>query len=106
MGKSKISYSWIINGFDAKINQDSKDNVIYKIHWSYKANKGSHNADINGSDFVEYNADSFIEYKDLKKSDVIGWLEAKLDVAKMQKSLSDQIALKEAPVDVMLIPEW
>ena len=106
MGKSKISYSWIINGFDAKINQDSKDNVIYKIHWSYKANKGSHNADINGSDFVEYNADSFIEYKDLKKSDVIGWLEAKLDVAKMQKSLSDKIALKAAPVDVMLKPEW
>ena len=106
MGKSKISYSWVINGFDAKISHDSKDNVIYKIHWSYKANKGNHNADINGSDFVEYNADSFIEYKDLKKSDVIGWLEAKLDVAKMQKSLSDQIALKEAPVDVMLKPEW
>ena len=59
-----------------------------------------------GSDHVEYNADSFIEYKDLKKTDVIGWLEAKLDVAKMQKSLSDKIALKEAPVDVMLKPEW
>ena len=106
MGKSKISYSWVINGFDAKINHDSKDNVIYAIHWSYNANKGDHNANMIGSDQVEYNADSFIEYKDLKKSDVIGWLEAKLDVAKMQKSLSDQIALKEAPVDVMLKPEW
>jgi formyltetrahydrofolate synthetase len=98
MGKSKISYSWVINGFDAKISQDSKDNVIHSIHWSYNANKGDHNANMIGSDQVEY--------KDLKKSDVIGWLEAKLDVAKMQKSLSDQIALKEAPVDVMLKPEW
>ena len=106
MGKTKISYSWYIYGFDAKINQDSKDNVIYKIHWCYKANKGNHNADINGSDFVEYNADSFIEYADLKKSDVIGWLEAKLDVAKMQKKLSEKIAVKETPTDVMLKPEW
>ena len=40
MGKSKISYSWVINGFDAKISHDSKDNVIYAIHWSYNANKG------------------------------------------------------------------
>jgi hypothetical protein len=62
MGKSKISYSWVINGFDAKISHDSKDNVIYAIHWSYNA--------------------------------------------KMQESLSGQIALKEAPVDVMLKPEW
>ena len=106
MGKSKISYNWVINGFDAKISHDSKDNVIYAIHWSYNSNKGDHNSNMIGSDHVEYNADSFIEYKDLKKSDVIGWLEAKLDVAKMQKSLSDQIALKEAPVDVMLKPEW
>ena len=106
MGKSKISYSWVINGFDAKISHDSKDNVIHSIHWSYNANKGDHNANMIGSDHVEYNADSFIEYKDLKKSDVIGWLEAKLNVSKMQESLSGQIALKEAPVDVMLKPEW
>jgi len=106
MAKTKISYSWVINGFDAKISHDSKDNVIYSIHWSYNANKGDHSANMIGSDQVEYNADSFIEYKDLKKSDVIGWLEAKLNVAKMQESLSGQIALKEAPVDIMLRPEW
>ena len=106
MGKSKISYSWVINGFDAKISHDSKDNVIYAIHWSYNANKGNHNANMIGSEQVEYNADSFIEYKDLKKSDVIGWLEAKLDVAKMQKKLSEKIALKETPTDVMLKPKW
>lgn len=106
MGKTKISYSWIIDGFDAKINQDSKENVIYKVHWSYKANKGNYNADINGSDFVEYNADSFIEYADLKKSDVIEWLESKLDVSKMQKSLKEKIALKETPTDIILKPKW
>ncbi|BCV04524.1 MAG: hypothetical protein CM15mV88_130 [Caudoviricetes sp.] len=89
-----------------QISHDSKDNVIYAIHWSYNANKGDHSANVIGSDQVEYNADSFIEYKDLKKSDAHWLVRRKTRCCKNAKSLSDQIALKEAPVDVMLKPEW
>ena len=106
MAKTKISYSWHINGFDAKINYDSKDDVIHTIHWCYKANKGDYYADMIGSHSIEYDKDNFIEYKDLKKSDVTKWLESSLDVASMQKGLSARISKKENPVDKILRPEW
>ena len=101
-----IKYDWHINGFDAKISHDSKSNVIYAVHWKYWGKDGDHSSDIIGSEHFEYNADSFIEYDKIKKEDVIGWLEAKLDIAKMKESIKSVIDDKKDPKDIMLIPEW
>ena len=106
MAKTKISYSWVINALDAKIKEDSKDNVVYNVHWNYNANKGDHNANMIGSFGVVYDKDNFIEYDKLKKSDVIKWLEAGLDVDSMKSNLSGQIDKLENPVDVVLRPSW
>jgi hypothetical protein len=106
MAKTKISYSWVINALDAKISQDSKDNVVYSVHWNYNANKGDHNASMIGSYGVVYDKDNFIEYDKLKKSDVIKWLEAGLDVDSMKSNLLSQIDKLENPVDVLLRPSW
>ena len=54
----------------------------------------------------QYYKDNFIEYDDLQKSDVIEWLEAKLDVDSMKANLSDQISKLENPTDVVLRPSW
>ena len=59
-----------------------------------------------GTYAVEYDKDNFIEYKDLKESDVIGWLEAGLDVDSMQQNLADQISKLENPTDIVLRPSW
>tara|TARA_R100000742_G_scaffold1785_1_gene328 strand:+ start:809 stop:1129 length:321 start_codon:yes stop_codon:yes gene_type:complete len=106
MAKDKISYSWQINALDAKIKEDSKDNVIYNVHWSYCANKGDYNVNSIGTFYLKYDKDSFIEYDKLKKSDVIGWLEAGLDIVSMKDNLSNQINILEKPVDVILRPDW
>ncbi len=103
---NKISYSWVINALDAKISQDSKDNVIYNIHWGYNANKGDHNANMIGTYSVVYDKDNFVKYADLKKSDVEAWLEAGLDVDSMKLNLKGQIDVLENPVDVVLKPSW
>ena len=106
MATKKIIYSWVINALDAKIKEDSKDNVIYNIHWGYYANKSDISVSMIGTYAVEYDKDNFIEYDELKKSDVISWLEAGLDVDDMKENLSNQIALLEKPVDVTLRPNW
>lgn len=106
MAKAKISYSWVINALDAKIKEDSKDNVVYNVHWGYNANKGDHNVNMIGTHSVAYDKDNFVEYSELKKSDVEGWLEASLDVDSMKSSLAGQISVLENPVDVTLRPNW
>ncbi len=106
MAKTKISYSWVIQALDAKISQDKKDNVIYNVHWGYNANKSDHNLNVYGTYGVVYDKDNFIEYDKLKKSDVIKWLEAELDVDSMKSNLSGQIDKLENPVDVVLKPSW
>ena len=105
------SYDWKINQLDAKIKQDGKDNVIYTVHWSYIAKDDSEPdkfmASSIGTHSVEYkDGDSFIEYADLKKSDVVGWLEAGMDVDSMKTNLDNQISLQKNPVDEYLHPDW
>tara|TARA_R100000329_G_scaffold61945_2_gene55174 strand:+ start:1416 stop:1736 length:321 start_codon:yes stop_codon:yes gene_type:complete len=106
MAEKKISYSWVIHALDAKLKEDKKDNVIYNVHWGYHAEKGDYKSDMIGTYGVEYDKDNFIEYDELQKSDVISWLEAGLDVDSMKENLSNQIAVLEKPVDVVLRPDW
>jgi hypothetical protein len=105
------TYDWKINQLDAKIKQDGKDNVIYTVHWSYIAKDDSEPdkymaSSIGASPVVYKDGDPFIEYADLKKSDVVGWLEADIDVDAMKSNLDSQIALQKNPVDEYLHPNW
>ena len=105
------TYDWKISQLDAKIKQDGKDNVIYTVHWSYIAKDDSepdkYMALSIGTLSVEYkDGDPFIEYADLKKSDVVGWLEADIDVDALKSNLDSQIALQKNPVDEYLHPNW
>ena len=104
--KSTINYSWVVNALDARVEHDKNSNVIYNIHWGYYANKGDISVSMIGTMSVEYDKDNFIEYNDLKKSDVVGWLESKLDVDSMKTNLADQISQLENPTDVVLRPSW
>tara|TARA_R100000278_G_C5456820_1_gene159419 strand:+ start:757 stop:1077 length:321 start_codon:yes stop_codon:yes gene_type:complete len=106
MAKSKINYKWDVKALDAKIQEDNKDNVIYNIHWGYSASRSDNSVSMIGTYSVSYDKDNFIEYEELKESDVIGWLEAGLDVTAMKQNLSDQLSLVENPTDVVLRPNW
>ena len=97
------TYKWTINALDAKISQDSKNNVIHTIHWGYSAvdnDDDTKAASSIGTHSVEYDKDNFTEYASLKESDVVAWLEAAMDVDSMKASLDAQVALQKAPVDV------
>jgi len=106
MAKTKISYKWVINALDAKLKEEDHDNVIYNVHWGYYADKGDISVSMIGTYGVVYDKDNFIEYDELKKSDVTKWLEAGLDVDSMKTNLSGQIDKLENPTDVVLRPSW
>ena len=102
------TYNWRINALDAKIHEGDNDNVIYTVHWSFIATDetGDFTASSIGTMGVEYDPDNFIPYADLVKSDVVGWLEAGLNVDSLKESLDNQIELKINPVDETLRPDW
>lgn len=106
------TYSWKIVQLDAKIHENDLDNVIYKIHYRYVAEDNSDEEnpirrDIIDSFRIFYNPDEpFIQYADLTKEDVVGWLEAGLDVDSMKVNLDKQIELQKHPVDEYLRPDW
>ena len=102
------TYNWRINALDAKITEGDNSDVIYTVHWSFIATDetGEYSASSIGTMGVEYDPDNFIPYADLVKSDVVGWLEAGLDVDSMKSSLDNQIELEINPVDETLRPDW
>ena len=102
------TYNWKINALDAKIQDGDNNDVIYTVHWSYIASDESeeHTASSIGTLGVTYDPDNFTPYDDLEKDDVVGWLEAGLDVDAMQENLDNQIELQINPVDEVLRPDW
>jgi len=97
------TYNWRINALDAKIHENDLDNVIYTVHWSFIGQDDSEEpvmASSIGTLGVQYNPEEpFIQYDDLTKEDVVGWLESELDVEAMKQNIDNQIELKKNPVD-------
>jgi S-methylmethionine-dependent homocysteine/selenocysteine methylase len=96
------TYKWTINALDAKVAvEDGNENVVYTVHWGYSATDetGEHSASSIGTHGVEYDAANFTAYADLTEEQVIGWLEAELDVESMKASLDSQIEKLITPTE-------
>ena len=102
------TYNWTINALDAKITEGDNSDVIYTVHWSYIASdeSGEYIANSIGTMGVEYDPDNFIPYVDLTKDDVVGWLEAGLDVEEMKLRLDNELDKQINPTDEVLRPDW
>jgi predicted component of type VI protein secretion system len=107
------TYTWKINQLDAKIKEGNLDNFIYNIHWTLSAEDD--NPDISkkiravdvGCTELKLDPESpFIPYSDLKKDDVIGWLDNVLNFDQMKLALDKAIESQKNPVDEYLHPDW
>lgn len=110
-----IQYDWHISRLDAKINQDEKSNVIYYVHWVLKGWDDSeidtnenpvYQKTIGGGCKLDAPTDSFIEYDNLTKENVVSWLENKLDVDELKQEIANKINQQKNPTDVFLTPNW
>jgi hypothetical protein len=96
------TYNWKINALDAKVSVDDVQNVVYTIHWSLIATSenGEHTVNSVGTHGVEYDANNFTPYADLTEEQVIGWLEAGLDVEAIKAGLDAQIEKLITPQEI------
>lgn len=98
-----ITYKWTISAFDCKAILEDLTDVVYNVHWRYEATKNDIVVSTYGVLILENpNKENFIALNDLKETDVIGWLESKLDVNELNTNLENEINLIEKPTEVKI----
>lgn len=98
------TYNWVISALDCKVDENNLQDVVYTVHWRYNAtNEDGITAEVYGAQSVSSpTTEDFTPYDQLTKEQVVGWLEASLDVPAMNEGLDKQIELIVHPVDVTL----
>ena len=86
-----ITYSWEINKVD-KVTADGMDDVIDTVHWYAEATDGVYVVHEVGELTLEApDPDRFIEFGNLTKLDIVGWLHAKLDTSAIRNTLTNKL---------------
>ena len=110
-----IGYTWDVSTCDTYPSKSGKSNVVHNVHWRLTGTDDTNNdsdgnpqtATVYGSQSVSTDdLSSFINWSDLKASDVQGWVEAGLgsdEVTAMKASLDAQIAEKVSPSSVVKV---
>ena len=104
-----ISYKWDVSQCDVYPSKSSKSNVVNNVRWRLTAEDDSNqDADSNNIIATVYGTQeldtsdlsSFINWSDLKTSDVEGWVENAMgstEVARLKSSLDQKISKQISP---------
>lgn len=107
-----IGYTWDVNTMEAYPTKSSKSNVVHTVHWrligtddTNKDSDGNYQTtSVYGSVSLDTSdLSSFINWSDLKASDVQGWVESALgsdEVASLKANIDAGIAEKVTPTSV------
>ena len=107
-----IGYTWDVSTCDTYPSKSGKSNVVHNVHWRLTGTDDTNNdsdgnpqtATVYGSQSVSTDdLSSFINWSDLKASDVQGWVEAGLgsdEVTALKANIDEQIAEKVTPTSV------
>lgn len=96
--------NWIIEAMDSAPSKDGLENVVVTIYWRRQSietvEEKEYSTDVYGSySCPEPDSENFVSYDSLTKEQVEGWLEAGLDVEKLDESLDNTIEwMKNPPV--------
>jgi len=87
-------------------SEDGLTDVVKTIHWRYKGVDGDYQAEVYSSfACASPSSTDFTAYEDLTEADVIGWLEAGIDVDAMNTNIDSQIEnLKNPPIVSLPLP--
>ena len=108
----EIVYNWVISSMiEYPTTPDNLTDVVFQVNWRRNAtevvNDKTYFADTFGALSVPpATPEDFIPYADLTEADVIGWLEAGLDVEAIDAGLQEQINFLINPVQVSLPLPW
>tara|TARA_R100001086_G_scaffold142967_1_gene75167 strand:+ start:1404 stop:1751 length:348 start_codon:yes stop_codon:yes gene_type:complete len=110
-----ISYTWDVSRCNTYPSKSGKSNVVHNVHWRLTGTDDTNNdsdgnpqtATVYGSQSVSTDdLSSFINWSDLKASDVQGWVESALgadEVTALKASIDANIAKKVTPTSVLKI---
>ena len=105
----EIVYNWEITSMEVVLNQDGLSNVVSNIDWRLIATVADkpYRALHWAKQYVSApEADTFTNYEELTKEQVVGWLESVLDVPQLKENLEEQINLQANPVTALLPPPF
>jgi hypothetical protein len=106
-----INYKWVISAMDEYPTSEGLSDVVFNIHYRRQATE----VDDKGTWFAETysvlsvsapDPSSFVPYDQLTEAMVEGWLNAGLDVASIDASLTAQIEEQKNPKVVSLPLPW
>ena len=102
------TYTWTISALDCKVSEDNLQDVVYTVHWRYKAtNEDGISAETYGAQYIlPPTEEDFTPYSELTKEQVTGWIEDILDITAMQLALEANIELQINPINVTLLPPF
>lgn len=100
------NYTWTISSMETAPSEDGLTDVVKTIHWRYKGVDGDYQAEVYSSFACPSpSSTDFTAYEDLTEADVIGWLEAGIDVDAMNTNIDSQIEnLKNPPIVSLPLP--
>ena len=97
-------YNWTISAVECKVKEGDLTDVIFVAHWRFNAeNEDGVTSEVYGAQSLESpNPEDFTPFDDITTEQVIGWLEASMDVDAMKLNLDNQINLLVNPEVVTL----
>jgi hypothetical protein len=102
------NYTWTFPAFDCRVNENGLQKVVTTVHWRYRGtNEDGITAETYGAQSIgEPNPDAFTPYPEISEEQVIGWMEANLDMDAIQENITSQITLLKNPVAETLSAPW
>ena len=91
------------------LNQDGLSNVVSNIDWRLIASieDEPYTALHWGKQYVSSpDAETFVDYENLTKEQVVSWIESALDVEQLKENLAYQIDLQINPISAILNPPF
>lgn len=106
----ETTFTWIITKMDCKISVGELNDVVTAVHWRLSATRDGAYTDTYGVATVgPPNPEDYINYPDLTKETVVGWVETALgpdNITDIKNGLDTRIDNIITPVNVTLPPPF
>ncbi len=90
-----------IVAMDCYVDYDGLKDSIQNVHWVYEATDGTNTTSSIGVETLDVpSAEGFTPFDELSESDVVAWLETKMDLDSLKANLDDQLDKIANPVIV------
>lgn len=103
-----VNYNWTVGPFECILNQDGLEKIITMVHWRIRGtDEDGIWAETYGTQAVgQLDPETFTPFTDISQEQVVGWLEALIDVDDMKARIDSEITTLKTPVVATLQAPW